>query len=39
MPLSSLEILGFPVIVRTVGRTYLSIFGISGNELFFNASN
>jgi hypothetical protein len=39
MPLTSLEILGIPVFVLTVGWTYLTIFGISGNELFFNAAN
>jgi hypothetical protein len=37
LPFASLEILGIPVIVLTVGWTYLTIFGISGNELFFNA--
>ena len=35
MPLPSLEILGVPVIVLTIGWTYLTIFGISANELFF----
>jgi hypothetical protein len=39
MPFASLEILGIPVIVLTLGWTYLTIFGISGNELFFNAPN
>jgi hypothetical protein len=39
MPFASLEILGIPVVVLTVGWTYLTIFGISGNELFFNESN
>jgi hypothetical protein len=39
MPFTSLEILGIPVIILTVGWTYLTIFGISGNELFFNASH
>jgi hypothetical protein len=39
MPFTSVEILGVPVVVLTVGWTYLTIFGISGNELFFNAAN
>lgn len=39
MPFTSLEILGVPVIVLTLGWAYLTIFGISGNELFFQASN
>jgi hypothetical protein len=39
MPFASLEILGVPVLVLTLGWAYLTIFGISGNELFFHASN
>jgi hypothetical protein len=39
LPFGFLEILGIPVIVFTVGWTYLTIFGISGNELFFDAPN
>jgi hypothetical protein len=35
MPLPSLEVLGIPVIVLTLGWSYLTIFGISANELFF----
>ena len=38
MHFTSLEMLGVPVIVLTVGWAYLTIFGISGNELFFHAS-
>lgn len=37
MPFASLEILGVPVLVLTLGWAYLTIFGISGNELFFHA--
>jgi hypothetical protein len=39
MPFTSLKILDVPVIVLTVGWTYLTIFAISGNELFFHESN
>jgi hypothetical protein len=39
MPWASWEILGVPLIVLTLGWTYLTIFGISGNELFFHGSN